>query len=534
MTELEYGPLSRALLAEDHHQLRQLLSSGEDARIQAHMQERSLEGESPLHVAACWPQGLKLLFELGGRSAQALVNSRDARGSTPLHYALWLMLPTATSTLIDNGAFIILEKPFCMSLRPVVGVWCGAQSHEVVELLCQELSRRRREMHNLAMKHLSATEIQQFGLEQGEMLQENAFEVSRILESRLCEWPQHFQDVQPASLYHLGGMSLCVARGLMSAGFNEPNTLFHDYSPLMTLNAHSGVCWLRASEYFDLSDFFVGHGNDLYARYPLSACMGAEPLDTGDKFFRTVHHMAYNLGLAVQKEWAKENPISRSVQMLLVRILGEAVEDPCECFCMAKGGCTSASLFARGLLDSGLCSTHVECSAAWNCAMKKREFLSIRNVCMAVHESAPTVARTISMTFVRVCTFTRLGMKHTCCRYRYNDPHCRAPRTDAHNQLFRGEGGTVTWDILEGTFQPIQLMESEDITEIWEEDASLVEQLESLMADFETRYDELDVSFENFFYDHWWPRMNEIEAERDALLTQDLKAIYEIGVVLEY
>lgn len=73
--------------------------------------ERSLEGETPLHVAVSWLTGLKLLFKLSRGSAQSLINVLDARNSTPLQYALWLESPEAVKTLFQNGADTELEMP---------------------------------------------------------------------------------------------------------------------------------------------------------------------------------------------------------------------------------------------------------------------------------------------------------------------------------------------------------------------------------------------------------------------------------------
>lgn len=75
-------------------------------------------------------------------------------------------------------------------------------------------------------------------------------------------------------------------------------------------------------------------------------------------------------------------------------------------------------------------------------------------------------------------------------------------------------------------------MEPEEIAEIWEEDRNLAEQLDDLMDEFEADYDELGIPLTDFFYDHWWRIMDEIDAGRDALSPEDMEAIREIGVIL--
>lgn len=431
----------KTLLSEDEHGIRKLLSDAPAVKTQAYMQERSLEEETPLHVAVCWPRGLKLLFEFGGYHARGLVNSVDARGSTPLLYALGLHIHDSVKILLDNGAQIELENTAhisCFRMKP----WCSPQSADIIILLCLELARRRREMCNLAMEYMSPTEIEHFKLKENEMLQENAYDVMKMLQVRQYKLLPRFGNVRPGSLYHSSGVSLHLAESLIQVGFNEPNSLLRGYSPLMTLNAHAGVFHLGMWGYMGLVEWFLRHENDLYAPYPASACMGGGLSDNRARCFRTAHHVAYNLGARIrscQWEW------DQSWRSLLVEVMSEDITDPCECSCTAKNssGCTPASLYTRGMLDCGI-TRHAQCSGTWDDTFSMMHLhMGVGFASMAVQESEAIVGRTIAMQFIRSCTFSRLGMKHTCCKYRYNDPHVEMPTVDANGQPFI-EGGNVT------------------------------------------------------------------------------------------
>lgn len=527
ISDRDYGPLTRALLSEDEHRARQLLADRTSAEFQACMLEKSLEGETPLHAAVCWPRGLELLFEIGKCSAQRLTMSKDARECAPLNYARWPSIPKAVKILLDNWVFYDLETPFDLSYRFSPGGWSGAQSAEVIEVLCLELARRRRHLYNSAVEHLSSAGFQQFEIGNSGMVQENAYEVASILMDRVFRWPTYMFQVKPGSIYHFSGIRLDLAKALVSVGFNKTNALFCGYSPLMTLNGYLGVIWLEGWEYIEMVGFFIGHGNDLYAPYPKSACAGGEPVNKllEDRCFRTAHHVAYNLGVGVLARDQESEGLLRSLVIELMRI---STTDPCECSCATRGSadCTPASLYARGILD-------VQCKNPWNDTRPGQHVQkAVRFVSMAVQELEVDVGRAIAMTLIRSFTLSRLGMKHTCCKYRYRDPHLVKPDLDADGREL-ARGGTFTWDILKGTFHPIQLMEPEEMAEIWYEDAHLAEQLESLMAEFESRYDELGIPFDDFFYGHWWKRMKEVEVERDALSPQDREAFREIGVILE-
>lgn len=136
----------------------------------------------------------------------------DAKGLTPLRYALNLGNPEAIRILLDNGAIIDLENTFLLcTYCPSLAKDLGWHSVEVLDLLCLELAQRRREMCKLAMGYLYSAEFQQFGLESGGTLQENAFEIAGALKNRLGKCPRCVDNVQPGSLYHSGALNLHLA-----------------------------------------------------------------------------------------------------------------------------------------------------------------------------------------------------------------------------------------------------------------------------------------------------------------------------------
>ncbi|KAL3440512.1 hypothetical protein BJX65DRAFT_314702 [Aspergillus insuetus] len=53
-------------------------------------------------------------------------------------------------------------------------------------------------------------------------------------------------------------------------------------------------------------------------------------------------------------------------------------------------------------------------------------------------------------------------------------------------------------------------MDPEEVDEIREEEVSLIEELEALVSEFITTYNELGVGIYKFIFDHWWPRIDEV------------------------
>lgn len=209
-----------------------------------------------------------------------------------------------------------------------------------------------------------------------------------------------------------------------------------------------GLYWFDIYIYTDLVEFLVEHGNDLYAQYPRSACMGSG-LANEDNWSRAAHHVAYNLGFQARRLCRMD---CTSLRHLSIELMGTATTDPCGCFCTTKssGGCAPASLYARGVLDM-----RYDDPCLWHDTRPNRHVqTAVEFVSGAVQELEVDVRKTVAMTLIRSFTFSRLRMKHMCYKYRHSNPHFDRPEFDANGQSLEN-GGTFTRDILKGTFHSI-------------------------------------------------------------------------------
>lgn len=77
------------------------------------------------------------------------------------------------------------------------------------------------------------------------------------------------------------------------------------------------------------------------------------------------------------------------------------------------------------------------------------------------------------------------------------------------------------------------MMHPEEVAEIQEGDQHLALRLEALVAELTAKYNEQNVPFHEFIFGYWWQRMDEIEAEKDEVCTDDLGSIQEISVILD-
>jgi hypothetical protein len=102
---------------------------------------------------------------------------------------------------------------------------------------------------------------------------------------------------------------------------------------------------------------------------------------------------------------------------------------------------------------------------------------------------------------IRFLTFEELGIVHVCCRYSPADKE---------------------WHI----------HKNEEVTELLEEEAYKIRQLEDLVNEFQAKYVELRMLLPEFLEFYWTKRMEEFLRNDMPLSKQELSRIREIGVIL--
>lgn len=498
----EYGRLSRAILKESESDVRRILCASSIPTL-----EKGPSGETPLHLAASWARGVEILLELGGETCQSLVDAEDSRGDAPIDYALRLGQAESIRLLLGANARIDLEDTQTMEELGLFK-FPQPQSDEIIYLLGQELANRRKELVSFSLKWLSGDEALRFGLIGHQVLQEEAFSVVQALRACLIPIPWQFQGIQPGSIYHSGCMSATLAESLFRAGFSHTNVLFHGFTPLMTVDIWETSNRRGMGGILDLVAWFMDHGADLNSSIPRVACRPCTPPEWGSSCFQTIHRIAFETAFwgyhPHRTDLSNDEP--RIAQ--LSRILRDPTTDPCNCYCGARWGCSPASLFARGIWDDIDDIQRSQSRQHWGYGVE------LINAVLSSSKAQTKVA----MDIIRLSTFTRLGMKHTCCKYE----SWKFIPDISHTEAIR-----------DGEYTIIGLTDPEDIAEIQEEDQHLAARLDGLVEEFDAKFMELDQPFSEFFLGYWWSRMDEVDAEKDELSREDMEAIRETGVVLE-
>lgn len=454
--------------------------------------------------------GVELLLVLGGESIQTVIDAPNAFGESPLDYALQLSQLSSVQLLLNANAEIDLETMHSIeTLR--WKYWSMPQSDEVIEFLCQTFADRRKRMLCLALEWLPEQETDGLKLKDQFMLQDTAFEVSESLRHQGHHQLPWFGDVQPGSIFFSVCLSLNLAQALLRAGFQSPNASFHGFIPLMTVDLYYLTYRRYIEGTVDLVTWFLDQGADLHSSLPVSGLRGTIAKSTG-RFsnFKAVHRVADAYGKGLNRCHITEEDHSRVSHMR--GVISDASTDPCICYC-SHTGCTPATIFIRSLWYRDSSTEQFKILGNHDVLHRGLELLSV--LLSSLSDQGPVVAADV----IRVSTFQRLGMKHTCCKY-------IAQGLEVHRT-------GITHAILAGQYKIVDIMDPEEVAEIQEEDRHLALRLEALVAEFTAKYNEQNIPFHDFFFGYWWQRMDEIEGGKYEVCTDDLETIQEIGVIID-
>ena len=184
----------------------------------------------------------------------------------------------------------------------------------------------------------------------------------------------------------------------------------------------------------------------------------------------------------------------------LVRICRQVTaSDGCECRCtISDSGCSALSIFTRHyveyLVQTSLILSH-------GGLLISRKIVKKLAYDLAPHEA---VAALVAKPLIRQLAFTLLGFRHTCCF------------------------ALLSQNVFEESYSP------DDFEEIRIEDAQSLEILEPLVAELETRFEQLDLPVHTFLENEGLKRIQEVARDLHGVaLTEDERnGIEEAGVRL--
>ncbi|KAI0841425.1 hypothetical protein F5Y06DRAFT_308245 [Hypoxylon sp. FL0890] len=497
---LDCSELIYAILHQSEPDITRLLMSNASL-----IHERDRHGHTPLHFAVNWPRGLSLLIEHGGESIRSIINceSYNRDSFTALQYAIAIEEEDSVKLLLSAGASIMPD------VFRHISNYGRKRYRQVTDVVIESLARQRRDLLQLALQHLPTEDIVELELQEGKLLDDEAITVVDALRRQNVPISPAYDFIKPGSVYHWAHVDHYTAQKLYETGFRKIEARWYGYTPLPTLRGRRWDFegWLK------LVSWFKGQGADLHAPVPLPDKHRTSEPETTSKVdppwsTSTVHFLMVNLSLLVrERTCTRIESLPRLVSYadtfasdgaIAASLFGDRTTDSCICTCTISG-CTPASKYLQSIITDQTYCENVSDAYTY--------------VLDAIQLAEPVIPDSVkdgvSLEYIRLITFTRLGMKHTCCRIE--------------------ERHRISLDLDDDL---VHLLDPTEIDEIREEDQYLAERLEILVKEFEGKFRELNVPLTQFVEQFLWPRLDEIEEERDELTEEELRALRETGVVL--
>lgn len=494
-------------------------------------------GQTPLHLSVNWSAGLQHLLEAG-----ANVDAVDHYGYTPIFYAANLCLHESVNVLAETHCALhrfpnqyearskqpLLYKVFDMITEGTYTWFRHVASEEearalsegaeaVLDTSIKHVVERRRMLEALIRTSLDAKAAEQLRISAETVLDRNASRAISMLREKI-DIPVSLTNltIEHATVYHFNYLSLQQAQLLWDAGFREIDE-FDEWglTPLMrSKRFHSEY---MSNDIWEFAAWLVGKGADLYRQqeYAFRKRManneyhpsGIPEIYVSDKASgRTAsHYLAGHWHMppadgSRDKEWIElflsgDKVMSEQARRVQRRVLADAQPDCCDCACSTIG-CRPYTMMAKKPI-----------LRPWDYPYRSlkqvpKELLRMSQAfAQLVNVDQPGLAW-LRYEMIRFNTFERLKLQHTCCEMAAID--------------------NATEIILER-------YEDDEIHAIQEEQAEQLEKLETLLVEFEEKYEESGSTLSEFLEGYWTDRMIELTSEEGFI---DHEALIDMGIRL--
>lgn len=515
MLGLDY-PLFTALLKHDEPLLRHII-----AALKTSPNAFVHNGISAVHLAVFWPKGLRILLD----SHPGLDINMECDGYTPLQIAVFLSGQLCTSPHKDklcndcpcaeaievllnrkcrlDSLKIYFNEEIAMSPRSSspsferssIMARMSSGSTKAVHVILNHMRLWRERLFKLAESELSETEKQQLGLKASSILDHTAVDVIQMLESKgifPCEYFQlepNDQRLTPRSspqgslsIYHSIDSSR-TAKIAFQLGFKDIDTPYMGITPIMYENYDNSY-----------AEWLLSHGACATRLMPLTVNRSSGPIYINCPRLLIAHFLISAFGRLIPAEDYKlEYLAALSRKPSLRKLAYLQTKDGCECGCsVSREGCIPIVTFLRLT------------PAEEYCQGPQTTFVPLNNICSLIRvlEMDGNLPPIIAEAIIRWITFRELGIRHTCCE--------TIEEWNEENLDCYGE----------------------DFAHIREEDESLLDELEELVAEFQEEFDSQGQPLANFIRGYWVQRMDGVRREKEArhLTREETEGAERLGV----
>ncbi|KAF7536096.1 hypothetical protein G7054_g4822 [Neopestalotiopsis clavispora] len=183
--------------------------------------------------------------------------------------------------------------------------------------------------------------------------------------------------------------------------------------------------------------------------------------------------------------------------------------DDCKCYC-TETGCTTASILLYHIIDRNSVHTkYRQDGDGTRLRFREEHHIVLMDLVSSVaeffdyHHVDLTIYRHVYLATFRMLTFEALGIRHTC--------------------------GCRSWSISSTSDDSLS---GEDVEDIWEEDAHLIDRLNELQPEFDTSFDESGMGLKAFLVELWVPHMELVfqELNQVELSEAEVRDAESLGV----
>ncbi|KAG9254311.1 uncharacterized protein F5Z01DRAFT_655124 [Emericellopsis atlantica] len=518
-----YGEVSQAVIKRDEGQLSQILQLR--PRL---ISERDSNGDTPFHIATRWPSGLKILLKSEeSMGTRCFSSGPNLEGCTPLLLAAISGLTETINILLEAGVAVDERSWFFVSSEP---------NKELAVLFAKGLARKRLQFGELF--HSACPEADNIG---DACMDEGIDEALQLLRGRRI-------DVAPALSESYSGPPYALNRRTETPSLEFLDAL-HDtgFRGIDVPDEKHDTLLGRLIRYINVDSIDAVFRRDFGkmrtschdAHAPISWLLDHEADGlTGASFIKDKHKILHWLPvelafLNIYEKCVSANEFQPRSEALFSSYLNKigrsGSHGPCHCPC-SRQPCAPVSIYSRIQLEQAhqvVTPRGCQPRKAWKWDTSRFEyggvtgralfdhrghfpyvdsshFLSVMQFLSDAHD------KTMALEALRLATFHRLGLRHTCCLWRPKNPVSDTRLTECH----------------------LAALSAEEILEIEEEQDALTYDLEHLIDEFEEAMQEHECDFIDFLLGFWWERMERYEKEISTVQTGSAQTLRDLGIVL--
>ena len=332
-----YGALGTAIVHRSESDVKRILQNSPQS-----IHEQNSRRQTTLHLSCSWPEGITILFHHGGME---LVDQADSEGTLPLAYAYASKCSEAVRLIIEAGS-ALLSLRYAKNSGDFLGdsynqLW-GFSEHETYDIrshLHDALMDRRRQMMSLAITKLCQKDLEELGVTDDRLLEEEVLNVDKALERRNFVIPPALRvPYHQTTIFYHQRLASAIGESLYKCGFLDVDDIDSlGFTPLMIIPS---ATWSTIKPTLQRASWLTSKAANPDRKTEHSVNLPRGPNTTA------AHYLCFWIGIAVY--WDDESDFKHPMENTC---LSRVSQEPAEDYLLLLG-----KLFSSKLYDSCICA----------------------------------------------------------------------------------------------------------------------------------------------------------------------------------